>query len=331
MIWYHPARCGDFSLESDGDAKSNLLVRDATPAEHRRLALFVAEAVTRGWTEPITIPEAGEATFPLSASIRDAGPVLSGMMAPSGGALTAVRSAAGVLTVDVDPGIALATAEAKAQAGPPASEGVPPGPDADTDVKAGDKKGKKAKADPKADKPSKAATVKRPTPCCPYNITGPEHRASEVLRAFCTQEQWESWEAEGWLVCVGEITRHRYLLMHRRSPMSARNGKIGRDLDDDVLMHFHDWSVPPAEEVLAAKLILEHKEPWLRNRSTCFGSRSGVFRNPLGHPTGDGTRDAALVHDIGVHAQSFIHGFMGAFSMTSRRRSREIAPLPPSA
>ena len=36
------------------------------------------------------------------------------------------------------------------------------------------------------------------------------------------------------------------------------------------MLHFHDNSVPPEEEVLAAKLILEHREPWLRNEATCL-------------------------------------------------------------
>ena len=46
------------------------------------------------------------------------------------------------------------------------------------------------------------------------------------------------------------------------------NKKICYDIDDRCVLHFHDWTVPPEEEVLATKLILEHREAWLRNEAT---------------------------------------------------------------
>ena len=146
-------------------------------------------------------------------------------------------------------------------------------------------------------KKREAATVKRPTPCCPDAIPGVIKPAQEVLLAFCTPEQRDQWLRERRLVACGGLTGHRYLLAHRHTPTAIRNTKIGYDLDDECIMHFHDWTVPPEEEVLAAKLILEHRESWLRNQATCFNG-SHVFRNPFGDG-GDGTHDAGFTRDFG--------------------------------
>lgn len=139
----------------------------------------------------------------------------------------------------------------------------------------------------------KAATsVKRPTPCCPSQIPGVVEPAQEVLLDFCTPEQRHQWLTERRLIAVGGITGHRYLLAHRHTPTAVKIGKICYDLDDEAPMHFHDWTVPPEEEVLASKLILEHREPWLRNEATTFannsstsliaGGRPAIFKNPFG-------------------------------------------------
>ncbi len=75
-------------------------------------------------------------------------------------------------------------------------------------------------------------------------------------------------------------------------------GRICYDLDARAVVHFHDMSVPPEEEVLAAKLVLEHREPWLRNEATLFGSGTMKFKNPFGG-AGDGTWDSALTSRLG--------------------------------
>jgi hypothetical protein len=96
---------------------------------------------------------------------------------------------------------------------------------------------------------------------------------------------------------TGGLTGHRYILAHRQSEIAAYNTKMCFDLDDGQILHFHDNSVPPEEEVLAAKLILEHREPWLRNEATTFGARV-KFKNPFGD-LGDGTESTMLVSEIG--------------------------------
>ncbi len=79
--------------------------------------------------------------------------------------------------------------------------------------------------------------------------------------------------------------------------------------DDLGVLHFHDNSVPPEEEVLATKLILEHRESWLRHEATCLGGDFDfVFKNPFGGG-GDGVPDSQLTGEIG----SFFRGFLMTF------------------
>ncbi len=176
-----------------------------------------------------------------------------------------------------------------------------------------------AVAKPEETKPAKeekaAATVKRPTPSCPRCIPGAIEPASEVLLSFLTDEQHEEWAKNRCFIAIGGLTGHRYLIAHRHSRQAQKAGKVCYDLDDGGVLHFHDNSVPPEEEALAAKLVLEHREPWLRNEATCLGLASAgglmiggggfdyVFKNPFGDG-GDGVADSQFTGEIG----SFLRG-----------------------
>jgi len=155
--------------------------------------------------------------------------------------------------------------------------------------------------------PKAGVTVKRPTPCCPQCFEGAVDPATEVLLSFLTPEQHEQWAAERTLICYGGRTGYRYLLAHRHTPVARRMGKICCDVDNGIVVHFHDHSVPPEEEVLAAKLCLEHRESWLRNEATMltrvgsgwateFGNNH--FKNPFGDGM-DGVPDTQLTTGIG--------------------------------
>jgi hypothetical protein len=141
-------------------------------------------------------------------------------------------------------------------------------------------------------------SVKRHTPCCPDCEVGSVAPASEVLLSFLSDEEHETWARERAIVVTGGLTGHRYVLAHRQSALAAYNTKMCFDLDDGQILHFHDNSVPPEEEVLAAKLILEHREPWLRNEATLLGGNNLKFKNPFGG-LGDGTESTAFVSEIG--------------------------------
>lgn len=156
----------------------------------------------------------------------------------------------------------------------------------------------KAKAEEAPKDEAKAASVKRPTPSCPSCMPGAVGPATEVLLSFLSPSQHESWARERAILVEGHLSGHRYVIGHRHSPVARRIGRICYDADDRRVVHFHDWSVPPEEEVLAAKLILEHAEPWLRNEATVLGGGTDVYKNPFGG-MGDGVESAALVSAFG--------------------------------
>ena len=53
-------------------------------------------------------------------------------------------------------------------------------------------------------------------------------------------------------------------------------------------------------------LILQNREPWLRNEATCLGLRfHRVFKNPFGDHR-DGVLDATLTKGVGLFAQTLL-------------------------
>lgn len=60
---------------------------------------------------------------------------------------------------------------------------------------------------------------------------------------------------------------------------------------------------PPPEEVLAIKLCIEHREPWVRNVDTITRGEMR-FANPF--PGDTGARDQATLHDLRATAAPFL-------------------------
>jgi hypothetical protein len=273
---YLPSWNGDFRIEDDGKGETKLVVHDPTPHEQKILGEFLRQAETKGWVSDRNRDarfghgDRGELT--LSAPLSEVSKILIKLARPEKQTLTAVSFSDGKLSVIEG-------------ADEPAVEKI-----AEAVEKAA------ATEDPK--KPAKAASVKRPTPCCPDCEIGSVAPASEVLLAFLNEEEHATWSRERAIVVTGGLTGHRYVLAHRQSALAAYNTKMCFDLDDGQILHFHDNSVPPEEEVLAAKLILEHREPWLRNEATLLGGDNMKFKNPFGNLS-DGVESAALVSEIG--------------------------------
>lgn len=266
--FYVPSHSGDYRIEAAEDWRgrscSTLTVENPTVGEVERLQAFLRTARDRDWVSAKTnIGLIGVTTIKVRASVADAGPLLMASTEPlKPGVLVAVRSIGGVTSVVTD------AVEAEAAVKLPQAE--------------------------------EATVVRRPTPCCPDSERARELRASDVLRAFCTPAQWASWMNAGYLIAYGNLTGHAYRIAHRHSAIAARQRRICADLDDGATLHFHDSLLPAPEEALNAKIVLEHREDWLRNRSTCLSSRfTAVFQNPLGHPVLDGIPDAQLTRAIG--------------------------------
>jgi len=279
--WYVPSWNGDFRLTpGDNEATSKLLVMAPTPHEMQLLARFVAVARKKKWTkEKLAEDDAIDTrTIVLGASLAKVGPALVKITKPADRTLTAVSFKNGQLEV--------------AETG--AIETVI------------------AKADPE----SKAVSVARPTPCCPSCVPGSVEMASDVLLSFLSPQEHADWAKHRAIMVTGGRSGHRYLVAHRHSRTAVLNKKICYDVDDRCVLHFHDWTVPPEEEVLATKLILEHREAWLRNEATVLQQDGkgawhdlGVMRykNPFGDAS-DGRADAALTATFGAILASALRG-----------------------
>ena len=276
--WYVPSFHGDFRLTAGDDEKtSKLLVMAPTPHEIQLLNGFLSKAHKKKWTsELLTADDTNDTrTILLRAPLAKTGPLLVKATKPADRTLTAVSFKDGRLEV-AETG-ALETLVAKAE----------------------------------NDKEAKAVSVSRPTPCCPRCEVGSIAPAREVLMAFLSPQEHADWADHRAIIVRGGKSGHRYLLAHRNSPTAARLGKICYDLEDHFVLHFHATEVPPEEEILAAKLILEHREPWLRNEATCLlQTKDGRwhdlgfmhYKNPFGDVT-DGRVDAAITATFGVAAE----------------------------
>ncbi len=277
MRYFIPNPSGDFRLIPDPNdaARSLLIVENATPSDLATIRAFLeGPAREKGWTTTTLGDEVRAIQLTLLAPVRETGPLLAVNAAQAhAGAFTAVRSENGKISIDVEPSRAVAAAESREK---------------------------------KDGKPEAAVTTKRPTLCCPYPVTGPaDVRASEVLQEFCTPKQWRDWTNYGWLIAHGQMSGHAYRIAHRHSDEAKAQGKIVWDLDDDRVIHCWDWTVPPAEEVLGVKLILEGREPWIRNRSAALGAHRDTFANPLGSDGLDGTDNAAMVQMAGAPLMAY--------------------------
>lgn len=270
MKFYIPSWNGDFRLEDDGNGGTRLIVHDPTPHEQKIVEDFLQKAKAKGWTSEAS--SRGNATIAIAAPLSKASRILLKLARPKKQTLTAVSFSDGKLSVTEG-------------TDPPALDRIAK----DVEV---------ASATEDHNKPAKAVSVRRPTPCCPDCEVGSVAPASEVLLSFLDAQEHQTWARERAIVVTGGLTGHRYVLAHRQSKIATINTRMCFDLDDGQILHFHDNSVPPEEEVLAAKLILEHREPWLRNEATLLEGSNMKFKNPFGD-LGDGTESAALMSAIG--------------------------------
>lgn len=288
MKWYIPSWNGDVRLEPDPVDNTRTLLWIEKPTDHELQVLGkLSELMLAAGhiEEPIDVKRsrsrfAGKKTQTINAPITTIGPLVAKLFKPGDAVLTAVKLKDGQILTCTGTGADLVELVSDV------ADVTKPKPDAEERPE-----GRKAKA---------ITTVKRPTPSCPQCIPGSVKPAREVLLAFLTPNEHQQWANYRSLYVTGGLSGHRYLLAHRETQTAARIGRIAYDIDAQCVVHFHDRSVPPEEEVLAAKLILEHQEPWLRNEATMLGNghRTLVFKNPFGGHM-DGVPDAMLTQKIG--------------------------------
>ncbi len=240
-LWFFPAWCGDFRLEARDDGTTLLTVINPTSDDRLKLDPFLAECVKRGWTEERNWFDVFRGSDPngngdlyRAPAITEAGESVIRL----GVKLT---EAAPLLAASAHGDSATWTA-LRCEGGVILVDGV------------------KIPADAA---PTAAATVQPPKKGCPAP-TPAERRASEVLRTFSTKKQWSQWNAEGRMRLIGQTSGKAYHLYHRDEAAARNLPNLLIEASTQQPICIWDDRVPPAEEALAIKLGIEHRERWTR-------------------------------------------------------------------
>jgi hypothetical protein len=301
--WYIPSWNGDLRLIPSDNNTTLLSIEDPTPDEERVLENLGKMFLEKGFVEEWTTHKPGffaklvgkKREIEIHAPLEKLGPLVVASMRPGPAVLTAITFAGGKCLVTDGAGQELVKMTESVVAGTPYRNAADVAPE---EEKKPDSEKSKAL---KKNEPKAAATVRRPTPSCPQCQPGAIQPASEVLLSFLNEEEHASWAQNRFIVVEGGMSGHRYVLAHRHSRLAQHIGRVCYDLDAQGVVHFHDWRVPPEEEILAAKLILKYREPWLRNEATMFGCTSNTmrFKNPFGDIS-DGVDDASFTSRLAV-------------------------------
>ena len=284
--WYYPSPCGDYRLNSRDEKTCVLTVIDPTPGEIADLSRLLEKARAKQWcSQAEGIGATGKTELLLTAPVHEVGAVL--FTAPKGRPLLTVASEGGRVTVVFDSG------EPEQTALVPHEDATPAVPEKD----------KKALV-----KSERATSVSRP------RVAGrgdcPETLASEVLAANCTAEQWDMWTKRGFLLAHGNLSGHTYRVAHRKR-------HVGRGLQDTVAVDLDegagpvmasDWMLPPPEEVLSIKLVLEHREHWLRHPQGMPEAREMIFADPFPELSMRDHKEAGKVALFEFNLQQILQG-----------------------
>jgi len=254
QFWFFPVRSGDIRLEAAGDDACTMTVEDPTPADKKRLLPFLQTARELGWIDEIVgVQLTGVTRIEIGAGIAEVGPLLADDIHKDASLWTAVRFSDGSVTISDGPQLPAAPQADQGSGedlvicgGEPADNGEPT----------------EDKQLPAKTEPTAAATFRPPRQGCPAP-TACERRASEVLRAFCTERQWRQWQRQGRMRVTGNATGKRYDVYHRNEASRQRLSHGLVEVRTGRAICVWDDSVPPEEEALAMKLAIEHREAWM--------------------------------------------------------------------
>lgn len=288
MKWYIPTAHGDIELTSLGVGQTRLRAFHLTPTEEAAMRVLREHALgrKRPWATREAFLALDHSTYrdgddgvtvELAAGLHEVSAVLSRPLKPTRKLLHAVRFTDGAIEE------VWGTPEERAQAEAEASDGAMRTIEEVVKEETIEKE-EKEEAKPEAVHASKAyrepppekakpekkkkgivkrivegVSVAAPTIGCPMpDFERAAIRATRVLEAFLDPEQLEDYRAEGRFMVLGADTGHRYLLAHREQPhlLARMGGRQVFDLDANIPICVHDWTVPAAEELLTLKLML---------------------------------------------------------------------------
>lgn len=243
--WYLPSLYGDIRLESQATGQTLVTIHGLSPTEQVAMTALLKKAAKPGpfkkaWASADALASLSltdtirEQKLSLSAPILDVSRVLAAALKPTRKQLSVVRFHGGKIEEVTESTIGLIET---------ASEDTEPA--------------------------AEAVTVATPVRGCPApDFNQADVRATEVLRAFLTQDQIQDFEQHQAFIALGADTGHRYQITsrHARSKLADVRRTL-YDLDEHRAYCVHDWDVPASEEILAIKLFLSlpGHEHYLRN------------------------------------------------------------------
>lgn len=113
---------------------------------------------------------------------------------------------------------------------------------------------------PKHTESETGVTVDRPRRGCPMpEVLKTEIRASKVLKEFLSKIQLSDYNKHLQFVSIGGYSEKPYLVTSRWCENVTKYGQL-YDIADHRVICANCWEIPPSEELLSLKLMIEHKE-----------------------------------------------------------------------
>lgn len=222
----------------DGDENVCLVTAErVTMAESQALDRLIVHAEKKGWTEKRDSPARerfGSVPVVFNAPVSKVAKVIAKALKPGREIISVVRFSDGKMSEVTESPLTLTR---KPEGSPYRQE--------ETAI----------------EKPKAVAgtSIARPTIGCPEPDFPPgEEKARRVLRMFLTPDQLADFEAKNRFVVVGAQTGHRYMVTSRtnRDALSLYRRTL-YDLDERSPICVHDYTVPPAEEMLGIALLVQ--------------------------------------------------------------------------
>lgn len=226
--WYIPSFYGDVRLEAVGKSQCRVIAEKTTEREREALKTLAEVASKRRWLPTSKVPlfsDLGILKTTLGAPIDKVAKQLAKLLKPNRKIISAVQFKDGGIEEIYD-------------------DEDPEDP-------------------PKVEEPAKpavaAASVAAPTRGCPAPDFGSaELKARGVLATFLSKDQIDDFTRYNRFVTTGADTGHQYMVTSRQATDAlSRYQRTLYDLDEDRPLCVHDWSVPPAEEMLALHVLLK--------------------------------------------------------------------------
>lgn len=230
--WYVPSFYGDIRLRPNGETGCLIILDKITPLEDRALRKLHKLGRKKDWIgEAITADDmVRDGSHRLAAPMPAVAKALARYMKANRRVVHAVRFANGKMIEEAESETAPAGGENPATPAEPYRDPAP----------------------------AVAASVATPTRGCPAPaFDRAEIKAREVLTAFLTPEQIADFGEHNRFITIGDSGR-RYMVTSRHATDSlAQYSRSLFDLEENMPLCVHDWSVPAAEEMLTLHILLQ--------------------------------------------------------------------------